>query len=863
MALESRHLLSDVLAPDDVVVLLDNSVNTVLRSFRTPDPLHTFNFRLLSLRPDDLDNPTRVRDKLASAISAIEAGAFDPMLSRAASTGTGDTSGHRQRAAVLRDEALHSLRHLLEDAHALNALISAGRQAVDATHALGIHPTPDSTLDHVKTFLADDRSPVTSSFDRIFAAERMPFLLFDDANRRVHESLPGFDGCLHPTDGAHIYVPVDFLDRTRSERANGPLAFNQILFDQLLSARLGILSGSELERLPGTDYDKVRYQIGRKRDDVKRHNKFASQQIHMFADEATISRRRLNGGNEWLNVTDCHDPASMVGQVHHLLTYYHDDACRATIRGRFDHAVAFHDAAMRTLENRINARLQETRLPPPTPVAQHEEEQAHPRSPLTAEAVIASADRFVRDNLPSHYRLRTYLQPTPDHRIAIKLTDDVGNPVEKVIATAEPDADRALDIKRRMQAHLLDIPGIAPYRGRMRDGGYNVGLDEFIPTVAPRERIISKSGEYRLRLEWREPHEEMTIPLGLHYSEDNRAEAERRAAFVMQQMADARQETAGRTHLPLTRNDVSEALHNHIRAHRGPWDELVRGQIDQFPASLRFPFAGRGHNQDSWLQVEALRTDGDPNYTWILPLNVIVNGQKLANASTHVNLHVRDRDVAEQRAIETVNRMMRLMSEMPHHARWAIDPEHPRHLQALSEAARNAEPHLLDTNRLTDIQNDLRNPYQNGLRIQVRGTPLESNGQIAFALGIFRGGDHGLTEPVLAKGRGAAAPATVQRRFTIPTTNVDDIERFVQAVNETFRNVSGEEYDPRSSREYDREHIPKRKTPKRFSPYYAPEVLDRAIETHLATFPAIVAFDNQTSRIRARRSGGEELGPQR
>ncbi len=828
MAPESRHLLSDVLAPDDVVVLLDNSVNTVLHSFRTPDPLHTFNFRLLSLRPDDLNNPTRVRDKLTSAISAIEAGAFDPMLSRAASIGTGDMSGHRQRAAALRDEALHSLKHLLEDSHALNALMGAGRQVVDATHALGIHPTPDSALDNIRTFLADKRSPVTSSFDQIFAAERMPFLLWDDANRRVHEALPGFDGCLHPTDGAHIYVPADILDPARSERTIEPLAFNQILFDQLLTTRLGILSGSELEHLPGTDYNKVKYQIGRKRDEVKRHNKSAPQHILMFADEATVARRRLNDRNAWLDVTDCHDHASTIGQVHHLLTYYHDDACRTTIRGRFDHAVAFHDAAMRTLENRINARLQETRLPPPPRVALQNDEHVNSRSTLTPEAAIARADRFARDKLPSHYRLRSLFQSAPNHPVVIKLSDDRGQTESTTITTNQPDAGRALDVKRRVQAHLLDIPGIVPYRARQKEGGYTLGLDEFLPATQCQSRITPKYGEFRLKVSWAEPREELSISLGINYDAANQQEAERRAEFVRQRLAQAG--ITGRSYLPITKRDVVDGLRDHVIAQGGRWEELTHGQIDHLPAALRFPFSGQGHDQDSWLQIDAMKTDGNPNLTWVLPLHVIVKGKRLANASTHVNLHVRDRQAAEVRAIDTVHRFMTLMSELPHHAQWSVDPDHADRLQTLSESARAASPHLLDTNRLTDIQNALRSPYQQDLTVRVIGSPHEEHGQLHFALGIFRGADNGLLEPVLEQPDRNRPPGAIQRRFSIPAHAVDRIPHFELAINKTFREIVHEEYDPRSNRNFDPENLRKLKTPRPFKPDYAP--LEPTDKTH-------------------------------
>jgi hypothetical protein len=477
------------------------------------------------------------------------------------------------------------------------------------------------------------------------------------------------------------------------------------------------------------------------------------------------------------------------------------------------------------------------------------------REPISPEAAIAIADHFAHERLPECHRLACLFQPAPDHPIVVKLYDEAGNPSQTVIRTFEPDADRALDIKRRIQAHLLNLPGIVPYRGPMQEGSYRIAQDELVPAEPPSDRIVPKYGEYRLRLSWPERREEMSLSLGLTYSADNLEEAQRRAGFVRDRLAAAGAADPGRPYLPLTRRDLADSLRSHVLAANQPWHELTHGEIDRFPAALRFPFP-TDRSQESWLQVEPLQTDGNPNYTWVLPMHVMVGGQRLANASTHVNLHVRDRHAAEERAIETVNHFMGLVGALPRHARWAVDPEQPQRLQSLSEAARAAAPELLDTNRLKDLQNELRGPYKQDLCVALTAPPREQDGQVRFTLAVRRGGDLGLSEPVLRRVPGDAAPPPIERSFSVPAGHAGEIPRFVEAISATFRGVIGEEYSPRSERNFDQERMRKIKAPRKFNPDFAPRVFEDAVASRLPEFPQFTTDGPAPARMRRREPGG-------
>lgn len=837
----SRKIRSDVVGTDGVVLLMHGKIASVFESLEPEQNLFdSYNYSLVALRPSDLDDREKVRQKLMGALKAVVSGEFDPVFRKAAAVLGPD--GHTPES--IRRAAAQILAHHLGSPEELDEVILKFKAAVREAHHQGVSPSDDGKLDALRSYLESDRSPLTGSLDRYLAAERVPFVISSQGDGALQKSRRGGSSLRRPSDATAFVVVGGFQEDNAKARGQAGFTLSHLITDELVTGKLKLSSNTELEHLPGIDFQKMKYQLGRKRKEIAQHNRNARLPIHMFPDEKMAAFVRANSSDRSARAmaNELHDTACNLGESHHLLTHYTDAADRRKVRDRFDHVVQFHDAAMAHLDSKIEAHLAESLLPP----LQLQDLQGSPaagpqpadRTPLTADAAIARADGFARDKLPAHYRLRVLLQPTPDHPIIVNLADETGKPAILTIVTHEPDATKALDLKRRVQAHLLDMPGVAPYRGPMREGSYNVGQDEFIPSEPARSRVTPKYGEYRLKMNWERPREEIGVSLGLNYSADNREEAERRAEFVREQLDQARRAHPEGSHLPLTKRDLVDSLKAHVQSRGGPWHELTHGQIDHFPASLRFPFRGAG-DQESWLQVETLQTDGNPNYTWVLPLHIVVNGQRLSNASTHVNLHVRDRRAAEERAIDTVNRLMGQVRALPPGAGWAVDPASPNTLQSLSDAARDAAPQLLDTNRLKDIQNELRFPHKRDLSVRVARTPTQEHGRLRFALGLFRGGRHGLAEPVLENVGPETPPRHVERAFSVPATGVDDVRRLEAVVDRTFQATIEEEYDPRSARNYDREGMRKLKTPRPFKPDYAPKAMDDAIRTHLGDFPEI------------------------
>lgn len=847
---------SDVVGADGVVLLIHGKIASVFESLEPEQNLFdSYNYSLVALRPSDLDDREKVRQKLSDALKAVVSGDFDPIFRKAARVLGPD--GHTPES--IRLAAAQILAQHLGSPAELDEVILKFKAAVKEAHHLGVSPSDDGKLNALRSYLESDRSPLTASLDRYLAAERVPFIIYGQGDGFLQKSRRGGSSLRRPSDASAFVVVGGFQENDVKARGQAGFTLSHLITDEFVTGKMKLSSNTELEHLPGVDFQKMKYQLGRKRKEIGPHNRNARLPVRMFPDEKTVAFVRANSPDTSARATanELHDPACNLGEAHHLLTHYTDEADRRMIRDRFDHVVAFHDAAMTHLDRKIEAHLHESRLPPLQLAALHASQAADPppadRTPLTAEAAVARADRFARERLPAQYRLRVLLQPTPTHPIVLKLTNDEGHTAETVITTFEPDADRALDIKRRVQAHLLDIAGIAPYRGPMREGSYHVEQDEFIRAEPPRTTLAAKYGEHRLNMAWQRPREEMGLSLGLASSPANREEAEGRAEFVREQLEQARRDHPEHRFLPITRHDLSETLKAHVQSLGRPWHERMQAPIDQFPAALRFPFPGAGGDQKSWLHVDPLKTDGDPNYTWVLPIHIVVDGHRLSNASAQVNLHVRDRHTAERRAIETVNRMMEQVRDLPRAARWAVDPEHPDRLQSLSEAARDAAPHLLDTNRLTDIHNELRFPHKRELAVRLARPPTAENGMLSFTLGLFRGGDGDLSDPVHEKPGVDARPRLAERQFTIPASKADDIGRFREQVDRTFRSVIEEEYNPRSALNYDRERMGKLKPLRPFQPQFAPRMMNDAIRSHLGEFPDIVSESPMVARPRVRK----------
>jgi hypothetical protein len=855
---EPRALKNDVIGTDGVVVLLDGQVDSILGSLCSDNLIKTLNYSLLALRPSDLEDRNTVRNRLNESLNAIADGDYDAMFSRVAAERSQLGPEHTFPASAYREWALATLLRYRDHEDALGELITSGRQAVAECRRRGVRPTDDAALDAIKTSLEGNPGLLPDTLDRVFAGERIPFVLYDQASTEIHlKKLPEVaKGKL--AEARHLAVEPAFLSENRNDRNWARFMLSYMMTNAFRGRPIQSLSAETLENLPGCDYRKVKYELDRKRDELDRHRKRTGHRIPMWPDSMRIA---LHNANTARDIPDDGSASSAIGalaETHYLLTHHAEDPERRLIRGRFDHATAFHDAAMDHILRKAEEHLQQTRLPP---MELSDPAESAPgdtrREPISPEAAIAIADRFARERLPECHRLACLFQPAPDHPIVVKLYDEAGNPSQTVIRTFEPDADRALDIKRRIQAHLLNLPGIVPYRGPMQEGGYRIAQDELIPAQPPRDRIVPKYGEYRLQLSWPDRREEMTLSLGLTYSADNQEEAQRRAGFVRDRLAAARDAQPGQPYLPLTRRDVAFLLRSHVLAANRPWQELTHGEIERFPAALRFPFP-TDRSQESWLQVEPLQTDGNPNYTWVLPMHVMVGGQRLANASTHVNLHVRDRHAAEERAIETVNHFMGLVSALPRHARWAVDREQPQRLQSLSEAARAAAPELLDTNRLKDLQNELRGPYKQDLCVALTAPPREQDGRVRFTLGVRRGGAHGLSEPVLVPVPDDVAPPPIERSFSVPAGHAGEIPRFVDAVNATFRGVIGEEYSPRSDRNFDQERMRKIKAPRPFKPAFAPRVFEDAVASRMPEFPQFTTDGPAPGRMRPRRRPGDE-----
>ncbi|MHC5537882.1 S8/S53 family peptidase, partial [Singulisphaera rosea] len=359
----TRKIRSDIVGTDGVVLLLHGKIASVFDSLEPEQNLFdSYNYSLVALRPSDLDDREKVREKLVGALKAVVSGEFDPVFRKAARVLGPD--GHTPES--LRLAAAQILARHLGSPEELDEVIREFKATVREAHRLGVSPSDDGKLDALRSYLESDRSPLTASLDRYLAAERVPFVVSGQGDGALQKSRRGGSSLRRPSDASAFIVVGGFQENDAKARGQAGFMLSHLITDQFITGNLKLSSNTELEHLPGVDFQKMKYQLGRKRKELAQHNRNAQLPIRMFPDEKTAAFVRANSPDTSARAaaSDLHDPACNLGEAHHLLTHYADEADRHKVSDRFDHVVQFHDAAMVRLNQKAEEHLNEARLPP-------------------------------------------------------------------------------------------------------------------------------------------------------------------------------------------------------------------------------------------------------------------------------------------------------------------------------------------------------------------------------------------------------------------------------------------------------------------------------------------------------------------
>jgi hypothetical protein len=448
--------------------------------------------------------------------------------------------------------------------------------------------------------------------------------------------------------------------------------------------------------------------------------------------------------------------------------------------------------------------------------------------------LLAYVDVIAKDCLntePAYNALRCHLNLQPGHPVTISLTDKDEHTRSFMVTLNEPDLENAIKTKKEIQSHLLNTPGIIPYRKRFVGGEYIIGWEDPIPNSPPLEaKIVKSNGIYRLQMTFDEDGQKLAMgfSLGLQQQQNYKL-AEQRMHTVLDFLAEQR--SLGQW---VTKGDAAA----HLRTRVNSWENAQRMEVDGFERNIFIPFPADG-SQTTKLRIGTMHMRGDPNPTWVLPIQLFPNNG--LPIGIDLPLHISDENVAQQRAAERINSLISELSNQPANAKWAVDDIN--RLQRLTPAERS-QTHNVDAYGLRDIFNDLPH-YKDDLAVRIVEQKPQGN-KIIFKLGIIRGANVGLGERVREKEGRNPAPVEIARPFSVSASSPEVMLAFERSVNATFHKYIHEEYSTRTDASAEPDGIPKRKAPTAYNPKTAPLLLDDAVQTQLnieRNFPDVMPME--------------------
>lgn len=487
--------------------------------------------------------------------------------------------------------------------------------------------------------------------------------------------------------------------------------------------------------------------------------------------------------------------------------------------------------------------------PPPAPVTPPEAKKEPPReiTPLNWDELVQRTDKFIRSGLsdaPPFTMFRANLSMQPGHAITLHMSRWVGNDMKRVetrsdtLLLGEPNLERALEIKKRLQSHVFNAHDEVVEHRRLHEGHYVVDDGSFLPMSPPAPdrvnpapdgkagHIMKRGGVYALRLQF--PHNdpqtgtptytEMEMSLGVRQAGDIN-EADRRRVEVVDYLE--KNLSHGRH---VTMQDVRSWLQARTINHQGvdAWQQAESIDLRQHPEIARrieidFP-PNADPQHKTVLTVQSPRLQGSPIPFWTIPLSLSINGREFASPS--VNTHVADTEMAIARIDEVTSH---IKTELERYgathpgANWRFQPS--GRLDQLD--AHNLAASDMDWTRLDRITDELG--YINRLDVKASNISKGDDGRLTFTLGIQRADGSDFLEVPYRDGRPAPGmqPKPVARVLSVPAgddvENAARIEHVRTQVQASFKRVMDEAYQPYRDRQFEPGDYEARKTPEAYS----------------------------------------------
>jgi len=451
--------------------------------------------------------------------------------------------------------------------------------------------------------------------------------------------------------------------------------------------------------------------------------------------------------------------------------------------------------------------------PPPTPPKNDPTPPPAPVPIVGWDEALAHAETFVAKQLneaPPFHMLRCSLGMQPGHSITLHMSrwvEEAGVRRAETKSTTmeihQPKLDDALELKKRLQTHLLSKEEVIPYRRLQKKHGLQkLGEDEILPLSAPivdpilpaedgkAGRIIKRGGVYVLHLEFADGEIRTEADLSLGVAQNGSIEeANLRRELVLerlQRLQNGKSQT--------TPQDLRTWL-QHSALLEADWQSATSiklSQHTQIQTKITLGFPNKGTGQIATLHIGNPRRLGTPNEYWSIPLEIRVDGKLIAKPS--INTHVSDADMAVRRITEATQHIQTVLTEYAEQnpkAHWQLREDNelnqldPVHLE---------ESANMDWTRWNRMISELN--YVSQLDVHVSPLQTDETGQTYFTLAVKRADK----SPFMEEGERGGAVA-IERRYTIPAGTkpaeaTQIAEQFRKSVHDRFKHLLDAAYNP-------------------------------------------------------------------
>lgn len=376
---------------------------------------------------------------------------------------------------------------------------------------------------------------------------------------------------------------------------------------------------------------------------------------------------------------------------------------------------------------------------------------------------------------PLIMKMYHYNQNSPDGRLTIDRP-----PIVTTVQTGD-DIEHSLETMRRVQHHVLNMPGVTSYaridNSRIVIPGEVVLPDQPIINGDGQGELARSHGMLFLKLEYGAPaNTEIMLPLHLTQGGQNYDQGRQRAGEVIREIERRHEQNA-----IVTQRDMDEWVRmNFERQTRTAQDTNTRMDVN-FPRNERTTLIGG-----------SLYTEGYPTEMWKFNLNFAHEGQTLRQVSHTFPLHVSDLPTALARRDQIMRTIQFLLENESDRANWDLltaDTLSLRH-----RTPTDGPPHeYMDESRLDHICNMAVN-FEINHRPVIRSRELLSDGSLAITFGLQRTNQRQTIDEWFYEDNddndNQRPPAILERTVTfppsIPEESVPELEQRVQQHVENY-----------------------------------------------------------------------------